>query len=297
MEGTGPVELTREVNGAPAHFVEEGAGPSLLFVHDLMESLVAFGPLVHELGPRYRKVLVDLPGLGKTPVPEGWDYTLASYGAFLNGALRESACRDTTLILHGFGVLVGLEALSVEAGEASRRVSRVVLLNGPLYDDDSASVLSFLKRGPFEALTSAPPMDLGTYRRLVLKRFGDPTYFDEGQVEDLYHGWGRHGPSTVRAVARHLPELREALPRLRSSLSKWGGPVYVYWGEDDPFLGSEAAHRLGREVRRAKVLIFPEVGYLPHEEAPRSISDHLRKVVRVARPRALPPGPSAPPVA
>lgn len=289
-EGPEASETTREVAGQTTHFLEDGAGPTLFFVHDFLETSVGFAPLVRELGPRYRKVRIDLPGFGKTPVPEGWDYSPAAYGDVLQGALRETAARDATLVLHGFGALVGLRALGRDGGEASRRVSRVILLNSPVYDDGSGGIFGIFRRGAFDALTSFPPTDLPAYRRRLLRQFGDPTYFDEQHAEELYQSWRPSGPRTLRQIAPHLQALRESLPKLRSVFEHWTGPVHVLWGAEDPVLGSETATRFGQEVRRAKVLLFPEVGYLPHEEAPRAVSDQIRKIVRVSRPPAQLPG-------
>lgn len=287
-------EVTREVAGQAAHFLEDGAGPTLFFVHDLLETSVGFAPLVRELGPRYRKIRIDLPGFGGTRVAEGWDYSLSSYAEVLQAALRETASRDATLILHGFGALVGLRALSEDVGEAARRVSRLVLLNGPLYNDGASGLLGFLRPGPFEALTTFPPTDLPSYRRRLLRRFFDPTYFDERHVDELYQSWRASGPQTLRRIAPKLGEMRGQLPKLRASLERWTGPVHLLWGEEDPFSGRDPANRFKKEVPRAKVLLFPDVGYLPHEEAPRAVSDQLRKIVRVARPpAALPPAKSS----
>ena len=287
-EGASPVDRTREINGQPSHFLEGGAGPTLFFVHDWLSTAVSFAALVHELGPRYRRIRVDLPGFGGTPAPEDWDHTLGSYAAFLNASLRETASRDATLVCHGFGTLVTLRALADDGGEASRRVSRLILLNGPLYDEAPKGVFSFLKKGPFEPLLTAPPHDLPTYRRRMLRLFGDPTYFDEAFVEEAYERWRPGGPATLRSLAEHLPQLRESLPRLRGVLQHWTGPVHLLWGEEDPFAGAEPAHRFHEEVRRAKVLIFPEVGYLPHVEAPKAVANQIRKVVRVSKVPSLP---------
>ena len=292
----GAADRTREVLGSPAHFVEAGAGPALFFLHDFLETLVGFAPLFAHLGPRFRRILVDLPGFGSTPTPEGWEPRLETYAEFVQAALRESAVRDGTLVLHGFGILVGLTALGEPAGEAARRISRVVVLNGPLYDEPARGLPFFRPKGPFEPLLVSPPHDLIAFRRRLLARFGNPTYFDEGYVEDLFQSWRPQGPRTLRALAPQLGEMRASLPRLRRTLKAWTGPVHVLWGEEDPLQGADPALRLKKEVKRARVLLFPDVGFLPHAEAPEAIATQFRRFVRVARPppstpRA--PGPSS----
>lgn len=283
----GPADKTREVLGTEAHFHEVGSGPSIFYVHDWLETAYAWGPLSEELGPRYKQIAVDLPGFGSTPVPDGWDHSLPLYRDFLQAALRESSARDTTLLLHGFGILVGVSALLEPAGEASRRVSRIVLLNGPLYEVPKKGFARLRRAGEFDAITQAPPQDLPAFRRRLLARFADPTYFDDGFAEGLYHAWKTRGPKTLYAHARHLSEFREALPKLRKELAEWPGPIHVLWGEEDPLLGHAPATLMHQELPRAKVLLFPEVGHLPHVEAPKALAEQLRKIVRVSRPPAI----------
>lgn len=48
----------------------EGRGPRVVWIHGLGESSVSFEPVVAKL-PGYRHVLVDLPGYGRSPWPDG----------------------------------------------------------------------------------------------------------------------------------------------------------------------------------------------------------------------------------
>lgn len=280
----GPADRTREVLGTPTHFHEIGAGPMLFYVHDWLETSYAYRPLLQEMGLRYRHVTFDLPGFGSTEAATAWDHSLDAHREFLGAALREVAARDATLVLHGFGHLAGLSALLERGGEASRRVSRVVLLNGPLYDMPRKGLAKLKRAGEFDALRRPPPLDLAAFRKRVLDRFADPTYFDDVFIEELFQAWRPRGPRTILAHAERLPQFREALPRLREGLAEWPGPVHVLWGADDPLLGESPAAEMHRSLPRAKVLLFPEVGHLPHVEAPAALATELRKVVRVSRP-------------
>lgn len=280
----GPADKTRDILGASTHFHEVGAGPSIFYVHDWLETAYAWGGLIQELGPRYKHICVDLPGFGSSETPEEFDYALTSYRDFLQAALRDSSARDTTLLLHGFGNLVGVSALLESAGEASRRVSRLVILNGPLYEAPKKGLAMLKRAGEFEALSQAPPLDLPAFRRRILDRISDPTYFDDAYAEGLFHTWRPRGPRTLYAQSKKLASYKEALPKLRAGLQEWPGPIHVLWGEEDPLLGHAPATLMHQELPRAKVLLFPEVGHLPHVEAPKAVAEQLRKIVRVSKP-------------
>jgi pimeloyl-ACP methyl ester carboxylesterase len=282
----GPADKTREVLGTATHFHETGAGPMLFYVHDWLETSVAYLPLTEELGPRYRHVAMDLPGFGSTEAAPAWDFSLPAHQEFLGAALQAVGARDTTLVLHGFGHLVGLSALLDRTGEAARRVSRVILLNGPLYDTPRKGLAVLKRAGEFDALTRPPPVDLSGFRKRILDRFANPTYFDDTYVEGLYQAWCFRGPATLRRHAERLAQFKDALPSLRHRLAEWPGELHVLWGADDPLLGESPAARMHHDLPHAKVLLFPDVGNLPHVEAPRDLAAEIRKFVRVSRPPA-----------
>lgn len=296
-----PVERTYEVQGVAATVREEGTGPPVLFVHDWLETSVSFTAIAKALGPRCRRLLFDLPGFGSTPTPEGWNFSLDAYAGFLQAVIHQSALREATLVLHGFGLLVGLRAVEAKGSEAERRVSRLVLLNGPLYDQGPKGLGVLRRRGPFEELSRLPPYDLPGYRRAMLARWGDPTYFDEEVVQALFRSWRPRGVQTLRALSHQSTKFKEALPRLREGLARWDGELQVLWGEDDPMLASEVGQRLSADLPRAEVLLFPDVGHQPHLEAPDAIAAELRKVLAERPAKASPetakaaaPGPAHP---
>ena len=73
---TGPPHGTISANGIDIHFVEQGEGPLVLFLHGFPESWYSWRhqiPVVADAG--YRAVALDMRGYGQTSKPEA----IASY--------------------------------------------------------------------------------------------------------------------------------------------------------------------------------------------------------------------------
>jgi pimeloyl-ACP methyl ester carboxylesterase len=85
---------------------ELGAGPTIVFVHDLGAGRLAWMPVARQLIGRYHVVLVDLPGHGESPMPDGFTFNAAAAALDLVVAKQKP---DSTLVVgHGVGGVVAL---------------------------------------------------------------------------------------------------------------------------------------------------------------------------------------------
>ncbi len=114
------------VNGFPMHFVDEGKGDPVLFVHGDPTWGYLWRRFVPALATRHRCVVADQMGMGKSGIPQDLDrYRLRHHVANLESLLLQLDLRDLTLVLHDWGGPVGL-------GVAIRhrpRIRRLVLMN------------------------------------------------------------------------------------------------------------------------------------------------------------------------
>jgi pimeloyl-ACP methyl ester carboxylesterase len=101
--------------------------PVLLFTHGWGMDLTFWDYAKHDLADRFRIVLWDLPGLGRSKPPAGGEISLANFAADLHGIL-ESLERPAVLIGHSIGGMT-MQTMVRDHPAALSRVAGVVLLN------------------------------------------------------------------------------------------------------------------------------------------------------------------------
>ena len=106
---------------------ELGAGPTIVFVHDLGAGRLAWMPVARRLIGRYHVVLVDLPGHGESPMPDGFTFNAAA--AALDPVVAKQKPDSTIVVGHGVGGVVAL----LEAAAHPEHVRGVVVMGAAAY--------------------------------------------------------------------------------------------------------------------------------------------------------------------
>src|SRR6266700_3054485 len=101
-----------EVEGNRVHYIDEGSGPTLFFVHPGVGWSFMYSDIIQELRGRYRCVALDLPGFGLSPAAPGYQHTLTGDSRLLERFISTLGLTDVTLFSHD---LTGSIALGVVA--------------------------------------------------------------------------------------------------------------------------------------------------------------------------------------
>jgi haloalkane dehalogenase len=114
-----------EIDGQRLHYVDEGAGEPLLFVHGNPTWSFYWRNLILGLRDRYRCVAVDHIGCGLSDKPQKYEYTLTRRIGDLVDVVQRLDLRGATLVAHDWGGAIGLGAVQ----QLRERFSRIVLFN------------------------------------------------------------------------------------------------------------------------------------------------------------------------
>ncbi len=116
----------RHVNadGVAIAYTDVGTGPTLLFVHVGMWSIL-WRDVIHELHGRYRCVTLDAPGCGLSERPAG-KLRLDHAAAAVSAVVDELDLTDITLIVHDLGTPAALHA----AAAWTDRIAALCVING-----------------------------------------------------------------------------------------------------------------------------------------------------------------------
>lgn len=111
------------------HYVDEGEGDIILFVHGTPTWSFLFRDFIKELSKDYRCIAIDHLGFGLSDKPDSVPATPEWHSQNLSEFIQKLDLQDITLVVHDFGGPIGLAA----GIENSERIKRVVLFNSWLW--------------------------------------------------------------------------------------------------------------------------------------------------------------------
>jgi len=114
-----------DLDGHRYHYVDQGEGSPLLFVHGNPTWSFAFRRSVSGLSDEYRCLAVDHIGCGLSDKPLEYEYRLARHIDNLCRLIEELDLDQITLVAHDWGGAIGMGA----AVRMAARISRICLMN------------------------------------------------------------------------------------------------------------------------------------------------------------------------
>ena len=253
--GADAVGATIPVNGMEMYVEMHGEGEPLVLLHGFTRSCRAFDPFVEALAARYRLIVPDLRGHGRSTNPSG------------TFTMRQSA-RDVLALLDHLGVercrAIGISAgavtlLHVATTQPERLEAMVLVGSGSHYPDHcreqlaqlSARTYSEAEMGRLRAIHRHGDAQV----RALLRQLGELAGV-EGDLaftpEDLSAITARtllvHGDRDYCFPVPMVAEMYAAIPRAYLWVVPHGGHVPIYGGLIEPFTGTVLAF-LGGEWR------------------------------------------------
>jgi haloalkane dehalogenase len=251
------------------HYVDEGSGPPILFVHGTPTNSYEYRHLVAAFSRRFRCIAPDHLGFGESSRPQAFAYTPEAHARVLLEFVERLDLRDITLVVHDFGGPIGLP---LALGNGSSRVRRLVILNSwawPLDDDPKmargarfigGALGRFLYRYANASLRLIMPSAYGDRKKLtkeIHRRYLDVFRDREARVLVL-HALAR----SLLGSRAHYQSLVDRIERLRAL------PVLIVWGMKDSAFQPHVLERWRRLLPGAQVETIEGAGHWPHEEEP-----------------------------
>ena len=100
-----------EIYGSKMHYIDEGAGDPILFLHGNPTSSYLWRNVIPYLIPHGRCIALDLIGMGKSEKPQ-LDYRFADHVKFVEGFIDKLQLANITLVLHDWGSGLGFHYTS-----------------------------------------------------------------------------------------------------------------------------------------------------------------------------------------
>ncbi len=95
-----------EVAGSRIHYVEEGSGDPILFLHGNPTSSYLWRNIIPHVSSLGRAVAPDLIGMGKSDKPD-LDYSFFDHAKYIDGFIEELGLKNITFVIHDWGSALG----------------------------------------------------------------------------------------------------------------------------------------------------------------------------------------------
>lgn len=266
-----------DVGGMRVHVRDEGPRSDphpIVLLHGTSASLHTWDGWAAALQGQRRVIRFDLPGFGLTGPHPANDYSMAAYVQCVTQVL--DALGVKTVVLAGNSL--GGQIAWATAVAQPRRVSQLILVDSAGYPLVSKSVpIGFqMARWPVARDLMEYVLPRGVVQSSLRNVYGDPGKVTPALVDRYYELTLRTGN---RAALRYRFEQgvsgdTEALKTLKI-------PSLVIWGAQDRLIPLENAHKFVRDLPNARLVVFDDLGHVPHEEAPGRTVDAVRAFLNI----------------
>lgn len=95
-----------EVYGSKLHYIEDGAGDPILFLHGIPTSSYVWRNIIPHLSSLGRCIAPDLIGFGQSDKPN-IEYSITDHIKYIEKFIAELNLKNITLVMHGWGSIIG----------------------------------------------------------------------------------------------------------------------------------------------------------------------------------------------
>lgn len=131
-----------DLDAGRLHYVDEGEGEPLVFVHGTPTWSFLWRHWVNDLRQGFRCIAPDHTGFGLSDKPADGRYTPADHARNLEEFIQRLGLEDVTLVVHDFGGPIGLHY----ALENPDNVKRIVLMNTWLWSNRGNQAIESARR-------------------------------------------------------------------------------------------------------------------------------------------------------
>lgn len=251
------------IDGMQVHVRDEGVKQDpmpIVLIHGTGASLHTWDGWVEELKQTRRVIRFDLPAFGLTGPEPSNNYKIERYAEVVVAVLDKLNIAKAVLAGNSLGGYISWAATVLYP----ERIERLILVDASGYPYDTKSVpIGFkLSQNPLTASLLNNFLPIGLVRRSVENVYGNPELVSDELVERYYQLTLREGNRKAlkqRFVQTQPGPIANEIPNIKV-------PTLLIWGEKDLLIPVKFGKRFDKEIPNSKLVVFPELGHVPHEE-------------------------------
>jgi len=268
-----------DLDGTRYHYIDEGSGEVLLFVHGNPTWSFAWRNIVKELSPVYRTIAVDHVGCGFSDKPCDYSYVLQQHIENLCRLIESLDLKRITLVAHDWGGAIGMGAavrlpdrfarfvlLNTAAFPGGRIPLRIALCRIPLFGPLAVRGCNAFARAALKMAVVHPERLTPAVRAGYLAPYGN--WADRIAVmrfvQDIPLKSTHPSYATLADIDQHLAQFQDK-------------PMLLLWGERDWCFTTRFLNEFQKRFPNAQTVRFPDAGHYLFEDAREEILPPLRE--------------------
>jgi pimeloyl-ACP methyl ester carboxylesterase len=262
-----------DINGYKLHYIDEGKGETILFVHGTPSWSFEYRNIIKKLKTGFRCVAIDHFGFGLSDKPEHYDYSTQNHSKTLEKFVLEKQLNNITLVVHDFGGPIGLDF----AIRHPEKIRNLVILNSWMWsskDDPDFKNLSKILKSPFlpflyRTFNFSPQF-------ILPKSFGDnklPKRLLKHYTKPFADKTQRNGALAFARSLLNDQDWFEELWNTRQAIS--AKPSLLIWGLKDPVIKSHHLDKFVSGFTNTRTVRLETCGHFPQEEQPEIVAESI----------------------
>ncbi|PTX20091.1 haloalkane dehalogenase [Pontibacter mucosus] len=268
---------TYEVSGGTMHYVDEGTGAPIVFVHGTPTWSFLWRQQIKALSRNFRCIAPDHLGFGLSEKPADFSYTPEAHADNLEQLIEHLQLKNITLVVHDFGGPIGLRY----ALRHPENVKNLVILNTWMWSLEEEAKIMKISRFMAGGIGRFLYLQLGFSANVLL-----PQGYHEGKhlTKDIKLHYQKPLSSASRRMgtwvfARALHESNPYFSELWQQRDKLKSINKLFlWGEKDKLLPVHFLDKWQQEFPEAKTIRY-KAGHLVQEERGGEVADAVRDFV------------------
>lgn len=259
------------VSGGELAYADLGEGPPVLLLHGFPSSSFLWRREAWLLAQRMRVIVPDLLGYGRSEKPMDADLSEIAQAGYIRDLLAEIGIQEVAVVGHDIGGGIA-QMLALDDGLAVRAL---VLLDSACFDAWPIEAVRMLQ-------STAPDQETSEFVESVIRLtldfgVGHKDRVGEEVIRRYLEPW-QGDPAAFFRAARAVTGL--GLAGRDRDLAQLDIPAFAIWGEDDPFLDSSLAERLGETIPGCTVALLPGCSHFVNEDAPQTVGPLIYEYLR-----------------
>src|SRR2546425_6238418 len=267
-----PDRVLVPVSGGEIAYVDAGEGPAVLLLHGFPTSSFLWRRELPLLASRMRVIAPDLLGYGESDKPAGRDLSEVGQAMYVRELMERLGIEETAVVGHDIGGAIA-QLLALDPGDIAVRAMVLV---------DSACFDAWPIYGVRRLQAATPEEETARFVEDVVRLVFDMGIAHEGMREDeALRGYAEPWRSDPSAFFRAVRGIEgKGLDGRDQELAALDVPAFIIWGEEDPFLPVELAHRLQEALPGSTLALLPGCSHLVMEDAPRTVGPLIYEFLR-----------------